>query len=116
MTTTKLLIECGSSELSALALDLASDLLEDDDENVEIWYVAGVAAMNCEPVDLDSARYYISSAKAMMDDIRRYCDEQGESFPYDEEYGLLDEHLQMIGDVPEGDTVNDGDMEVDNDV
>lgn len=114
MTTTKLLIECGTPALSAMALDLATDLLNDDDENVEIWYIAGVASMNCEPVDMDSARYHISTAIMMMDAVRKYCTEQREEFPYDEEYGLLEEHMRMIGDEPEGN--NEGDMEVDEDV
>lgn len=119
INTTKLLIECGSPAMSAMALDLATDLLHDDDENVECWYIAGVASMNCEPVDVDSARYHISTAMTMMDEIRKYCDQEREPFPYDEEYGLLEEHMQMIVELEgeEGaDSAGEEDMEVDNDL
>jgi hypothetical protein len=115
LTTIKLLIECESPALSEKALDLATDLLNDDDENVECWYIAGVAAMNCDPVDVDSARYHISTAMTMMNEIRRYCDQEKEPFPYDEEYGLLEEHNALIGDM-EGEAQDDGDMEVVNDI
>ena len=36
-------------------------------------YIAGVAAMSCDPIDIDSARYHISTAMTMMDEIRQYC-------------------------------------------
>ena len=114
LTTIKLLIECGSPGLAAMALDLATDLLHDDDENVECWYIAGVASMNCEPVDVDSARYHISTAMTMMDEIRKYCNQEKEPFPYDEEYGLLEEHIQLVNEMEE--IPCEEDMEVVNDI
>ena len=101
-----------------MALNLVSDLLNDDDENVECWYVAGVAAMNIVPFDAETARYHITTAMTMMDEIRRHCGEIGEPFPYDEEYGLLEDHMRGISDLEADDSVPkvDADMEVDNDI
>ena len=48
------------------AMTLITDLLHDDDENVEIWYMMGVASLSVSPPDTDSARYHLEVARDMM--------------------------------------------------
>ncbi len=61
-----------------MALDLATELLEEDDENIEVWYIAGVAALSKVPADVDTARYHFSTALEMMNTIKKICAEERE--------------------------------------
>lgn len=40
--------------------------MQEDDENVEVWYLMGVAFNSLQPPDLDSARYVFSGSKVML--------------------------------------------------
>lgn len=64
--------------LSQHAVDLVSDLLQDDDENVELWYLAGVAALSCSPPDTQCALVHLEHALQMMTRIRDDCRNSGE--------------------------------------
>ena len=72
IATAKYMVECASvaPNLAELAMDLVTDLLHDDDENIELWYIMGVAALSCRPPDTDSARYHLEQAKDMMETLR----------------------------------------------
>lgn len=62
--TCKLLVECSDVDptLAELATTLVSDLLCEDDENVELWYLMGVAALACSPPDVETAEQYLQTA------------------------------------------------------
>lgn len=77
-------------------MDLVSDLLQDDDENVELWYLMGVAALSCAPPDADCARYNLERAAEMMDRLREDCERGGEEFPFEEQQGLVADHLRLL--------------------
>lgn len=40
--------------------------MQEDDENVEVWYLMGVAFNSLQPPDLDSARYVFSGSKVIL--------------------------------------------------
>eukprot|EP01034_Spumella_vulgaris_P024257 gene24257-30576_t len=98
IATAKILIECASehANFANKALDLISDLLQDDDENVELWYLMGVGALSCSPPDVVCARVNLERAKEMMIRIKKDCNEEGEEFMFDEQYDLVETHLQML--------------------
>mmetsp|Transcript_35904 Transcript_35904/g.33992 ORF Transcript_35904/g.33992 Transcript_35904/m.33992 type:complete len:360 (-) Transcript_35904:46-1125(-) len=100
--TAKFLIECASVNptLAEYAMTLITDLLHDDDENIEIWYMMGVASLCCLPPDTDSARYHLETAKEMMDKLLENMSD--EEFPYQEHYGLVSEHLRILSLQEEG--------------
>lgn len=41
------------------ALEILSGLMQEDDENVEVWYLTGVAFNRLRPPDYESARYIL---------------------------------------------------------
>jgi len=46
---------------------LATELIDEDDENIELWYLVGVASLSIHPCpDYESARYYLEHAKEMI--------------------------------------------------
>jgi hypothetical protein len=61
-------------------MDLVSDLLNDDDENIELWYVMGVAGLSCKPVDVDSSRYHLETARGMMEKLLASMSEVSEGY------------------------------------
>lgn len=52
-------------------MDLAMDLLQDDDENIELWCLLGVGCMKQSPPDVDAAVYNFEHAKEMMDALKK---------------------------------------------
>lgn len=78
----------------------------------------GVGALSCSPPDVVCARVNLERAKEMMNRIREDCDNCGEvtaflfvclfqfrnfllflfeqEFPYEEQFGLVETHLQML--------------------
>lgn len=112
MSLAKLLIECSSinADHASCAMELILDLLQDDDENIEIWYLMGVAALSSTPPDLECARYHLDQAKRMMDEMKEHQVQEAlmmsgvsgagggeqEEFPFQQEYELVLEHLKML--------------------
>lgn len=96
--TAKLLIECSSEnqQLGNKAIDLLVSLLEEDDENLEIWYLIGVASLNCVPIDLESARFHLEQAKDMMDKYKESMNDM--EFPYEEQYNMVLEQLKIVSE------------------
>jgi len=68
ISTAKLLVECacGSPALAEQAMDLCQMLLEEDDENIELWYIMGMAALGASPPDTEAAIYHLEKAKEMI--------------------------------------------------
>ena len=114
--TAKLLVECAKEcpALSTQAIDLLTDLLNDDDENIEVWYILGIAALGLNPPDHDFARYHFERAHEML--MALYEQIGSQEFPYVEELRLVQEHLGLLGleNPPPGDEMNiDGDLDED---
>jgi tetratricopeptide (TPR) repeat protein len=112
IATAKYMVECAAAvpELAQQAMDLVTDLLHDDDDNIELWYIMGVAALSCRPPDTDAARYHLETAKNMMETLLENNGGSSSSsssssssggggqddFPYQEEYNLVLEHLRIL--------------------
>jgi len=80
ISTAKLLVECacGNPPLAEQAMDLCQMLLEEDDENIELWYIMGMAALGAAPPDTDAAIYHLEKAKEMTSQLQeRYGDDEG---------------------------------------
>lgn len=95
VSTCKLLIECASfkPELAEYAVDLGSELLNLDDDNIELWYIIGVAALGLDPPDIDTSKYHLERALTMMNEM---IEKDKNSFIYHEEYKLVQEHLKIV--------------------
>ncbi len=95
ISTCKLLIECASfkPQLAEYAIDLGSELLNLDDDNIELWYILGVAALGMDPPDIDSSKYHLERALAMMNEM---IEKDKNAFIYHEEYKLVQEHLKLV--------------------
>ena len=67
-STIKLLIECAvkNPELAKSAVELVVNLLAYDDDDIELWYLAGVASLTIKSPDLESAKYYLQHASTML--------------------------------------------------
>ena len=113
IATVKLLLECAvvRSSFTRHAADLVASLLQDDHDNVELWYLAGIAEMGSESdpstCHYEEASYYFTQAIAMIEDIRTQYTQQCEIenipltdrlIPFEEEYNLLQSHQQIIRD------------------
>lgn len=95
ISTCKLLVECASfkPQLAEYAIDLGSELLNLDDDNIELWYILGVAALGLDPPDIDSSKYHLERALAMMNEM---IEKDKNAFIYHEEYNLVNEHLKIV--------------------
>ena len=70
MATAKLVVECCETRpsMSDEAMELLALLLEEDDENTELWYIMGVAALSAKPADIETASFHLNKAKSMVMD------------------------------------------------
>ena len=80
------------------ALGLLSTLMREDDENVEIWFLMGVAFFQQTPPDLELSRQYLEKAGEMLDAVKKAMQQDGEMehFPYDEQVRLVKSQLEEI--------------------
>eukprot|EP01038_Epipyxis_sp_PR26KG_P010802 gene10802-14501_t len=106
IATVKLLIECSSlqPEFTTNAMELIEYLLKIDDDNIELWYLMGVAALNSNSQDAENesnetARYYLERALAMMDELKESEEFSKDNFPYEDQYKLVNEHLKILNDM-----------------
>ena len=78
IATAKYMVECATvvPVLAEYAMELVTSLLHDDDENIELWYIMGVAALSCRPPDREGARYHLDTAKTMMETLLENMMEQ----------------------------------------
>lgn len=102
ISTVKMMLECAAIKPSFAedALLFSADLLNDDDENIELWYIAGIAAMSTTPPDFTVATYYFEQAKSMIESLKELPDFQDGVI--DEHYSLIVDHLSMIHSQQEG--------------
>lgn len=96
ISTIKLLVECGAVQPTLLecAMELITDMLHDDDDNIELWYIMGVAALSISPPELDIARYHLERAQEMMEALLEQTSQ--DDFPYHDQYRLLQEHMSLL--------------------
>ena len=90
--TAKLLVECAPSNpmLAESAMDLCQLLLEEDDEDVEVWYIMGVAALGACPPNTDAAQYHLEHARDMiLTHQERYGADEGRTV----QLGLIEQRL-----------------------
>ena len=97
INTSKLLLECAKIEPTHVtkAIELLNNLLNDDDEIIEVWYILGFAFLSLNPPDNDSALYHFEHAHSMMIAILEQTGH--DQFPYSEQLGLVLGHLQILG-------------------
>lgn len=102
IATAKLLIECIHCHQphAESAISLISDLMEEDDDNIELWYLYGVAGLGTDPPDYEASRYHLERAKEMMErvkgDMRASGDLDTNAFPFEEQLCLIESHLELI--------------------
>ncbi|CAM9181062.1 unnamed protein product [Chrysoparadoxa australica] len=92
------LLECTeSSKLGnrccTASLEILSQLLKEDDENIEIWYLMGVAFYRLEPPDLGFARQHLETAASMLEEVRGPATELQER--------VVREQLQLVAEAEE---------------
>jgi hypothetical protein len=95
----RLLIECAphAPNCADAALDVLSNMMQEDDETIEIYFLMGVAFFNQEPPDLVLADEYLGKASEMLDRVRAALAADGsEEFPYESQAHLLEEQRALI--------------------
>jgi tetratricopeptide (TPR) repeat protein len=130
VSVVKLLLECAEvkSNLANCSVELLDLLLDLDDSNIENWYLAGVAAMSCRPVDHDSAKLHLDRAMEMVESLRTSsiqmesedggmdmdgCNDNDE---YETQYTLINNALEALAQCPKGETIPVVDEVEDDDV
>jgi len=93
MTTAKLVVECCETRASMAeeAMELLGLLLEEDDENTELWYIMGVAALSAKPADIETASFHLNKAKSMMMDSQERTGED-----CSEQLCMIEQHLTEV--------------------
>eukprot|EP00752_Nemacystus_decipiens_P004915 g4474.t1 len=93
----KVLVECSSvnPSCSEKALQVLNGLMQEDDENVELWYLMAVAFNSCQPPDSESARAHLNTAAEMLSKIRAAQEEMGEEFAFADQVQLVQEQLEV---------------------
>ena len=96
LASARLLLECApyAADAADSALSLLSGIMREDDENVEIWFLMGVAFYQQSPPDLELAKEYLEKARTMLDALRTAM--LGEEFPYEDQVLLVNEQLQLV--------------------
>ncbi|CAM9905613.1 unnamed protein product [Pylaiella littoralis] len=91
----KVLMECSSANASCAekALQVLNGVMEEDDENVELWYLTAVALNSLQPPDCESARAHLNTAAEMLSKIRTAQEEMGEKFLFQDQVELVEEQL-----------------------
>ena len=69
-------------------MELLALLIEEDDENAELWYIMGVAALGASPPDVDTTSYHLEKAKELMEVAQ---ERTGESCA--EQLCMIDQHI-----------------------
>ncbi|CAM9389606.1 unnamed protein product [Ectocarpus sp. 12 AP-2014] len=92
----KVLMECSSvnKSCSDKALQVLSGLMQEDDENVELWYLMAVAFNSLQPPDCESARAHLNTAAEMLSKIRTAQEDMGEEFAFEDQVQLVQEQLE----------------------
>jgi len=95
------LVECSTQEssLADSGLEVIQQLLEEDDENIELWYLGGVACLSTTPPDATTSVEYLAKAYEMFEANREYCVENEMEFENQSEMDLVVSHLEMANEI-----------------
>ena len=101
LAAARLLLECAPHAASCAdaALDLLANLMREDDENIEVWFLMGVGFFQQSPPDLALSTEYLVGAQTMLGKVRESMGGQSlgaESFPYAEQVRLVEEQLILV--------------------
>jgi tetratricopeptide (TPR) repeat protein len=68
ISTAKLAIECAATRpvMAEQAMELLAMLIEEDDENAELFYCMGMAALGAQPPDGETAKYHLDCGKDLL--------------------------------------------------
>lgn len=109
ISTAKLLIECANydNKYAEKAIELCTDLLQYNDDNIELWYITGVAGITLVPPDIDVSKYHLYKALEMMNEI---IEKNGiNNFIYNEQYELVNEHVKILNELENNNSINNND-------
>eukprot|EP00903_Cladosiphon_okamuranus_P020008 g18379.t1 len=100
----KVLVECSSvnASCSDKALQVLNGLMQEDDENVELWYLMAVAFNSLQPPDYESARAHLNTAAEMLSKIRTAQEDIGEEFSFSDQVQLVQEQLKVTAHLEGG--------------
>uniref|UniRef100_A0A7R9UBQ8 Uncharacterized protein n=1 Tax=Pinguiococcus pyrenoidosus TaxID=172671 RepID=A0A7R9UBQ8_9STRA len=109
ISLTKILIECASQAVieegghgglcgkcAERAAEVIHGCLEEDEDNVEQWFLLGCAAQLMVPPDLTVARDAFRQAQQMLGKIRDAFAELGEDFPYEEQEAAVQRQQALL--------------------
>jgi tetratricopeptide (TPR) repeat protein len=97
MQAAKLLLESSTEDslLAEPAAIIVSGLLEEDEENIELWYLMGVVNLSTNPPDREGAVEALERAQEMLEANREFCQENNIPFENQSEMDLVMEHLAL---------------------
>lgn len=100
LAAVRLLLECAPHAPSCAenAVELLSTLMQEDDENIEVWFLMGVALFQQAPPDLLSAKRYLLTASQMLDSVKQsmQTNEGVYDFPYGVQELLVKSQIEEI--------------------
>lgn len=78
LQTCKIMIECAPEDasLATRALDLLELLINQNDEDPELWYVTGMGALGCDPRDSDQAKEAFHKSRALVETAMERAEEE----------------------------------------
>jgi hypothetical protein len=96
--TSRLLLECApySHGCADAALDLLSNMMREDDENIEVWFLMGVGFFQQSPPDTILSREYLNKAGEMLSQIQHSNDAASQGFSVDNQLRLVNEQLALL--------------------
>lgn len=113
----RILLECApyAHQCADAALDLLSNLMREDDENIEIWFLMGVGFFQQSPPDIALSREYLNKAGEMLDKERQSMasEDPGGEFPLESQVQLVNEQLALVDKHCEEHGTGDGDGDSD---
>ena len=113
LAAAKVLLECAptASPCADAALDLLSNLMREDDENAEIWFLMGVGFFQQSPPDTALSRDYLLRGAELLEKARESSGGIGfesELQLLSDQLSLLDEYVREHGEDTEENEVDEG--------
>ena len=104
------------ASLATRALDLLELLINQNDEDPELWYVTGMGALGCDPRDSDQAKEAFHKSRALVETAMERAEEEEGDEEEEQEMGwqsyldLIDQqlsNLEIEGDEDQWEDVED---------
>lgn len=92
----KILLECSCVQPSFVeeTMFLLESLLDENDEQIEVWLLLGIACISSTPPDVEEATGHFLHTKSLIEVERKA--ESGDSLAYESEYEVVLRHLRDI--------------------